>query len=270
MKVPKAHLITVLVLLVLWPGCSTVPRTFSPSQPIAPHDFSHNTFDEVVQDHVVDGVVDYPALSNDARFETYLQALNRVDPNALPTDRDRLVFWINAYNAFAIKGILDGYSPRTRFGQYRYFKGRTYRVGGEGINLYDLERKILIPDYREPRIHFAIVCASRSCPRLRSQAYSVDLLEAELEESAKAFINDTTRNRFDRQQKTAYLSKIFDWFEEDFVAHSGSLLSYVRRYVADPDLARELESVPYRIEFLEYDWRLNGPAPRGSHDAGQA
>ena len=251
-------LITFLTLLT---GCSTVPRAFNPQDPIAPKEFSHQIFHEVLRAHVEHGVVDYPAIAADPGFERYIQQLDRIDPSSFPTPQDRLVFWINAYNAFAIKGILDGYSPLTLFGRYRYFIGRAYRVGGQSITLYDLEREVLIPDFREPRIHFAIVCASNSCPRLQSWAYATDKLEEQLEQSAREFINDPTRNRFDRERKIAYLSMIFKWFEQDFVAHSGSLLNYVRPYLADPDLARELESTPYTVEFLEYDWRLNGPPP---------
>ncbi len=243
-------------------GCSTVPRSFQPQEPISPANFSHQAFDAVLGDHVVDGRVNYPGIAGDPRFEAYIRQLDRVNPNHLPTREDRLAFWINAYNAFAIKGIVDGYSPRTVLGRYRYFIGRDYLVGGATINLYDLERKLLIPDFREPRIHFAIVCASRSCPELTSKAYHAEDLDERLEQSAKAFINDPARNRFDRQRKIAHLSKIFDWFRQDFVDHSGSLITYMKRYVHDPDLAEGLEGSPYEVEFLEYDWRLNGIPPR--------
>lgn len=84
---------------------------------------------------------------------------------------EALVYWINAYNTLAIKGILDGRSPRTLLGKYSYFKKAKYRVGGKRINLYDLERKVIIP-MGEPRIHFAINCASQSCPKLLSRAYT--------------------------------------------------------------------------------------------------
>jgi len=245
-------------------GCSAVPKAFHPTDPIAPNDFSHRAFDEVLQAHVKGGVVDYPAVANDARFPTYLGQLDRVDPNALPGRQHRLAFWINVYNALAIKGILDGYSPLTTISQWRYFIGHTYRVGGETINLYDLEKKLLIPDFREPRIHFAIVCASQSCPKLRSQAFTADRLEAQMEENARAFVNDPTKNRFDRETHTAYLSKIFEWFEPDFRTHAESLLNYVRRYIDDPDLAADLATQPYRVEFLDYDWHLNGVAYAGA------
>jgi hypothetical protein len=241
-------------------GLSTVPRTFTPVQPLASADFSHQTFEELLGTHVRDGLVDYPAVSSDPRLESYLQQLNRLDPTTLPTRDHQLAFWINAYNAFAIKGIVDGYSPKTLYGRYRYFIAREYKIGGEGINLYDLEQQVLIPDFREPRIHFAIVCASRSCPKLQ-RVFSPERLDAQLEEAAKTFINDPSRNRFDRARKVAELSMIFEWFERDFQAAAGSLLSYVRRFVADPELARDLETSRYTVTFLEYDWSLNGRPP---------
>lgn len=251
-----------LALLILLTGCSTVPRSFHPMEPLSPQGFSHEIFDGLLRAQAIGGVVNYPGIAAGGRLEAYLRELDRIDPNSLPTREVRLAFWINAYNAFAIKGILDGYSPSTLAGRYRYFISRDYRVGGETINLYDLERKLLIPDFREPRIHFAIVCASRSCPKLRSEAYTSDRLEQQLEEGAKTFVNDPTKNRFDREKKVAYLSMIFKWFEEDFAAQAGSLLGYVKRYVADPNLAREMDSIPYQVQFLDYDWGLNGLPPR--------
>lgn len=256
-----AEWVVVSMATVLFAGCSAMPQSYHRTQPILPHEFSHQAFDEVLRSHVKDGVVDYPAVAADARFAAYLDQLERVDPNALPTRRHKLAFWINAYNAFAIKGILDGYSPLTRIGRWRYFNGKRYRVGGALITLYDLEKKLLIPGFQEPRIHFAIVCASQSCPKLRSEAFTADRLEAQLEENARAFVNDPTRNRFDQETRTAYLSKIFEWFEPEFRNHGESLLNYVRRYVGDLDLAADLATQPYRIEFLEFDWRLNGKEP---------
>lgn len=244
------------MLLLLPAGCSHAPDSFDPADPIVPSEFSHRLFDETLRAHVTDGIVDYPGISRDSRFRGYIQQLDRLDPNALPTPQDRLAFWINAYNAFAIQGILDGYSPLTLWGRYRYFIARDYGVGGRGIDLYDLEQKILIPTFHEPRIHFAIVCASRSCPKLQSWAYTAARLEQQLDQSARDYINDPTRNRFDRERRVAALSMIFKWFEEDFARPAGSLLRYVKPFVADPAVAAELES--YRVEFLEYDWRLNG------------
>jgi hypothetical protein len=254
------------IFILILAGCSTVPTSFSPTNPIPAVDFSHQTLDELLRVNVQDGAVDYPGIETDGRLYPYMASLDRVDPNAFASD-DKLAFWVNSYNAFAIKGILDRYSPTTLWGRYRYFIAREYRVGGEAINLYDLERRILIP-FHEPRIHFAIVCASLSCPKLQPWAYRGDRLEEQLDQVTRAFVNDPSRNRFDREQKIAYLSKIFDWFSGDFEAHAGSLQKYIQRYVDDPDLTRELEVERYTVRFLEYDWSLNGTPPGKDKDVG--
>jgi hypothetical protein len=98
-------------LLLVVTGCSTVPAKFAPVNPISPSELSHAVFEQVLESHVKDGVVDYPAVQTDDRLQTYLAQLDRVDPNALATRNERLAFWINAYNAFAMKGIVDHDSP---------------------------------------------------------------------------------------------------------------------------------------------------------------
>ena len=257
-------------MLLVVTGCSTVPTRFSPVNPFDPSEFSYAVFGQVLEAHVKDGFVDYPAIQTDGRLAAYLSQLDRVDPNDLATRNKRMAFWINAYNAFAIKGILDHYSPESYVGRYRYFIGRDYRVGGRSINLYDLERQVLIKQFQEPLIHFAIVCASYSCPKLHPWAYEPDQLERQLDFAARAFINDPTRNRFDRTQKVASLSMIFKWFHDDFSRAAGSVLAYITRYVSDPELVQELMRSDYRIEYLDYDWSLNGIPPKESTHAGSS
>jgi hypothetical protein len=257
-------------LAVALTACSSVPTSFSPKDPLRPDEFSHRLLGQVLASHVRDGVVDYPGIQADDRLPAYLAQLDRVDPNALATRRERLAFWINAYNAFAIKGILDGSSPTSHFGRYRYFIGRDYHVGGEPINLYDLERQVLIKQFQEPLIHFAIVCASTSCPKLQPWTYDPDRLNVQLDRAARDFINDPTRNRFDRKNKVAALSMIFKWFDDDFTRAAGSVLTYVTRYVSDPELVQDLMQSDYRIEYLDYDWSLNGIPPKEMPHAGQS
>jgi hypothetical protein len=199
---------------------------------------SHQPFDELLRTYVVDGRVDYPGIAADPRLAHYLKANVR----ALADRKEQLALWINAYNALAIQGILDGRSPSTLFGRIDYFKLAKYRVGGQEIDFYNLEHKLLLRPLGEPRIRFAMVCASRSCPKLRSEAYTADRLEQQLDENARVFINDPTRNLFDKKRKVAYLSMIFEWFEEDFTAHSSSVLRYIADYVIDPALAQRSRS----------------------------
>jgi len=142
----------------------------------------------------------------------------------------------------------------------RFFKLKDWKLDGREISLYDLERDLIIP-LGEPRIHFSIVCASKSCPKLRSEAYAADRLEGQMEENARTFINDRERNRFERDSKVAYLSEIFKWYEEDFTKAAGSVQKYLAKYVNDPEVARDLSAERYAIEWIDYDWRLNGVSP---------
>jgi hypothetical protein len=222
-----------------------------------PADSPHKPFDGVLKAHVSEGSVNYAGVAADQRFAVYVKSLQQADPQKFSARNERLAFWINAYNALAIQGVLNGSSPRSFFGKIGFFYNDKYPVGGLVTNLYDLEHKILRP-LAEPRIHFAIVCASMSCPILRAEAFAAERLDQQLDDSTRRFINDTTRNRFDREKKLAHLSKIFDWFKEDFEQHSGSVSRYLARYVDDPALAQELADGQYKIKYLEYRWDLNG------------
>ncbi len=220
-------------------------------------DTLHSLFNGILMDNVSNGSVNYAGIKNDIRFGKYLKALNQADPDTLETRAEKLAFWINAYNALAIKGILDGLSPSSFFGRITYFKTTDYEVGGQTVNLYDLERDIIIP-FNESRIHFAIVCASYSCPKLRSEAYLAATLENQLENNAIDFINDPLKNEFDAGKKRARLSKIFDWFEKDFKQHSGSVQKYVANFVKDEVHKEALLREKYRVKHLKYQWTLNG------------
>jgi len=154
-------------------------------------------------------------------------------------------------------GVLGRVEVASLLGRARYFKIREWPLNGRTISLYDLEHEKIQP-LSEPRIHFAIVCASRSCPPLRSEAYAAARLDAQLDEQARSFINDPARNRFDKATRTAHLSEIFDWYDMDFRAATGSTQRFIARYVADADVARDLAADRYKLEWIPYDWRLNG------------
>lgn len=225
------------------------------------HDTSdwHTAFDAVLKRHVMGGYVDYGAIANDARFDQYIEFLKAPLPAKL-TREQQLEYWINAYNALSIRGILDGHSPDSLFGRWRFFKGIDYTVGGKTINLYDLERDIIVP-FGEPRTHFAIVCASRSCPPLRSEAFDAARLDTQLDDQARKFLNNRALNRYDDEQEVAYLSKIFDWYEGEFVSSTGSVQKFIAPYVEDPSIRPDLAAMRYRVKHLEYDWSLNGSEP---------
>ena len=220
--------------------------------------FSHELFQLVLSQHVSAGFVNYPAINKSADYHAYLSKLEA--PVKHHNSIEELSYLINAYNALAIKGILDGRSPETFFGKVGYFYNAEYLLNGKTTNLYDLEHDIIIP-LGEPRIHFALNCASASCPKLSNTVYHPDRLEQQLEHAATVFINDETRNYFDLETKTAHLSKIFDWFEDDFIKHSGSVQSYLALYIADNQVSAALANNEFTVEYLEYDWSLNGAPP---------
>jgi len=221
-------------------------------------DALHSPFNMVLEGNVVNGKVNYSAIKAHPKFEPYIESL-KTEPE-FKNQQEELAYWINAYNALVIKGILEGGSPSTFFGRKSFFKGDKYQLAGRKINLNDLERKVIIP-IGEPRIHFAINCASSSCPKLLPEVYNADILDQQLTQVAKAFINDTMRNHFDPAMKIASISKIFDWFEEDFIKHSGSVEKYLAQYVNDESVADDLRAGNYKIKYLDYDWSLNGTKP---------
>ncbi|MFK7814868.1 MAG: DUF547 domain-containing protein [Gammaproteobacteria bacterium] len=224
---------------------------------LASNDF-HKPFNQILSETVVDGEVNYKAINNHPNFASYIESLKETQTFA--NQDEELAFLINGYNALVIQGILNGGSPSSFFGRNSFFKGDQYTIAGKNINLNDLEREVIIP-IGEPRIHFAINCASSSCPKLLPEVFNAENLNQQLTQAAQDFINDPTRNKFDAATKTASISKIFDWFEEDFVKHSGSVEKYIAQYVDDQKIAEDLQKGNYKIKFLKYDWSLNGTKP---------
>lgn len=213
-------------------------------------------FSRLLREHVDDGLVNYRGFLHDETFANYLDYIGQKQLSPSLPPAAQLAFYINAYNALAIKGILDGSSPRTFFARVKYFRRDKYLVAGKKMNLYDLEHKIIRP-FKEPRIHFALVCASTACPKLRSETYSADELERQLAENTLDFINDASKNDFDLAAGNANLSKIFSWFKEDFTAQM-SLQNYIAQFVGNDKVKAALEADSLKIKYKKYDWSLNG------------
>lgn len=214
-------------------------------------------WDGVLVRNVRNGFVDYDGIRADPAFARFVTQLGTTTPADLPERADQLAFYINAYNALAIQGVLDGYSPATFMGRRRFFRGRSYTVLGDTVTLDTIEKERLAA-LAEPRIHFAIVCASLSCPRLASQAYRAATVEVQLDAAARSFINDPTRNRYDPARGLAFLSPIFDWYAGDFARVGGSVPAYLAGYAGDPAVAAGLAEGRLRLGYTPYDWNLNG------------
>ena len=210
---------------------------------------SHQAWDDLLQKHVSEkGKVDYRGWQKDMnQLNAYLEMLAQHTPNKSWGRNEKVAYWINAYNAFTVKLILDNYPLRSirDLDNGAVWDREWIKLGGQTYSLNQIEHEILRKRYPDPRIHFAVNCAATSCPPLLSRAYTAEKLEMQLEQQTKAFITNETYNKLGR--KEVIVSKIFDWYREDF----GSLISFLNQYTDVPINANA--SVQYR----EYDWALN-------------
>jgi hypothetical protein len=235
--------------------------------PPAPESGIHAPLDGLLRAFVKDGVVDYGCLqAHEAQLGTYLQVLARIDPSALSRD-SRLALWINAYNAFTLKLILSRYPALASIKEIpRRWEREEWTVGGRRYSLDAIEHEILRREFHEPRIHFAIVCASKSCPDLAAEAYLAARLDEQLDRAARGLLADSRKGARVAREKgllgdlhnKLYLSAIFKWFREDF-ERGGSLVDFVKGYLpADARTFVEVAGGDLAIDFMDYDWTLNG------------
>ena len=213
----------------------------------------------LLKKYVKNGVVNYQGFKNEESvLDKYLKVLEEVNSKTL-SRKEQFAFYINAYNSWTIKLILSGYpgvkSIKELGSLFKSpWKKKICRIDGKIMTLDDIEHSILRPRFKDPRVHFAINCAAKSCPPLRSEPYRVGELNKQLDEMAKAFINDNGRNRF--EDHTLYVSSIFKWFREDF---NKDIISFFVKY-ANGDLKGQLEAKrgKIKVKYLDYDWSLNG------------
>lgn len=219
-------------------------------------------FDAILQARTRSGGFDYAGTTGQdkKRLAAYLANLGDADPSKMSPE-EKKAFYINAYNAAAIATVLDKYPVKSILDIDGAFKKVTHRIGGEMLTLDAIENKLR--EDKDGRIHFAIVCASKSCPALALRAYTAAGLSADLDRQGRAFVNDPSKNEIDRTKGKAALSHIFFWNRKEFERDGGgSLWKAVARFVADPATATwvgGLTKDPKESDFLEYDWTLNQP-----------
>ncbi|PHK98805.1 hypothetical protein CGL56_10100 [Neolewinella marina] len=232
------------------PPTNTAPAPAPPkAKTVAVSSFapSHAIWNELLQRHVsAGGKVDYRGLlEHRDRLETYLDLLAKDAPDARWTREERLAYWINAYNAFTIQLILNNWPVKSIRDLDEPWDRKFIKLEGKAYSLNQIEHEIIRPEFREPRIHFALVCAALSCPPLANQAYTPANLERMLEERTRSFINDEKFNV--TQEAVVRVSPLFDWYADDF----GDPKTFLNRYlVIDIPPRKELH-------FLDYDWELN-------------
>jgi hypothetical protein len=251
----KIIIIAFVLGIVLLQACQS--QAPSKEGSVAP---SHTIFTNILQMYVdSDGNVDYKGFQKDSlALQQYLNLLTQNPPDENRwTEEEQLAYWINLYNAFTIKLVIDHYplSGIKDIGsviQIPFVNSpwdiRFIEIENKKYDLNYIEHDILRKNFDEPRIHFAINCASFSCPKLRTEAYTANRLELQLQEQTLEFINDRERNNISKDK--AEVSKIFDWFKPDFTKN-GSLIDFLNKY------ASQSINEDAKISFLEYDWSLN-------------
>ena len=218
----------------------------------------HGEWDVLVKKHVSkNGMVDYQGFLKDKKqLQVYLDKLSANKPTSKWSKNEKMAFWINAYNAFTVKLILDHY-PINSIKDIK--KGIPFvnsvwditfiPMGKEKIDLNYIEHSILRKEFKDPRIHAAINCASFSCPLLRNEAYYASRLDEQLNDAMRRFVNDSQRNQLDKSN--IKISKIFSWFAGDFKLNGSSVVDYLNKY------AKKRVQPNAKIDFLEYQWELN-------------
>ncbi|QQE66026.1 DUF547 domain-containing protein [Leptolyngbya sp. BL0902] len=219
-------------------------------------------WDFMLQAYVDDqGLVDYGRWRQEsmAMLADWLAELQTVVVADL-TPEEHLAFWLNLYNALMVQEVLRRYpitSIRPRIlgfpnwlGLLAFLSRPVYRHNGQSLSLNHIEHRKLRATFADPRIHFALVCASLGCPILRNEAYLPGIVEAQLDTDAQRFLNHPEKVRYDADQNILYCSKIFQWYKEDFLAVAPSIAAYIAQYNPQVSLAAE-------VRYLPYDWGLN-------------
>jgi hypothetical protein len=239
---------------------------------VAQTTFDHGAFDRLLHEHVVNGLVDYDAFAASPAFAEYLRSLAKFDPRSLAPDQ-RLAFWLNAYNAYTIQLVNSRHERESIRNIDRTLGLLKLRgpwtesfaeVAGKRYSLDEIEHRVIRKQFREPRIHFALVPAALGAAPLRSEAYAGDRLEQQLDDQTRIFLTQSpTKNRVDVVKKTIYLSRIFDYYPEDFGGTTRATIQFIARH--HPDGPAKTLLLGRRLPMVEttYDWRLNAkPAPR--------
>ena len=244
-------------------------------------DFDHSAWDRVLKQYEAEaGRVDYAALrANREEFDRYIVQIAARSPESHPQDfpsrEAQLAYWINAYNALTVRGVIDNWptkSVRDLGFLFGFFRRSDYTVGGKKVSLNTIEHDVIRKQFSEPRVHFALVCASLGCPKLRREAYVPERLEQQLEDGARHFINEARNLAVDSAGQRVTVSKIFDWYGGDFEKYvkarglsktASPILDYVLQYANDANQSAILALKSPKVDYADYSWEINAVSARG-------
>lgn len=252
--------------------------------------FTHGKLGEVLSRHVVGGRVTYQQLVRDSLLlRRYVATVERVGPRTAPQRfpgaEDRLAFYINAYNAYVLLGVVahwpiasvhDVDGPIEPVQGMGFFWAQRFVLEGAAINLYELEHEILRGQFDDARMHGAINCASASCPDLAAEPYVAGRLNQQLDAAARRLCREDKHVRVDKQAKRIVLSAIFDWFSGDFeraarrLGAGSTVLDWIAHYAGEgrAGALHEARRLGYAVTHAPYDWRLNTALPEHQRNHG--
>jgi hypothetical protein len=224
---------------------------------------SHATLSKLLGKYVNRSGVDYAGLKQESTtLISYLEEMANVSDSEFKrlSKDQQMAFLINLYNASTLKLVVDHYPVKSikdiGASSGGPWKQPVVRLFGKATTLDSIENELLRPIYKDPRIHFAINCASIGCPSLRSEAFQAEKLASQLDEQTRLFLKDLSKNRIEPKNKALYLSSIFDWFKDDFIGKSGSIEKFITPFL-DPTDRQALEKGGFAIKYNEYSWSLN-------------
>jgi hypothetical protein len=244
------------------------------SQEATQSGFSYAEYDRVIGKYVDQrGRVDYAGLKKDiAALKGFTDQLAATSPENKPgmfaTEDERKRYYLTAYNAYVLFYAASAYPDKhALWARLGWFKNKDIVLGGRKLTLNDLEHNIIRKKFLDPRIHFYLNCGANSCPPLKAMSIAENATEAELEESARSFINHPSNVRFDSARRTLYLSKIFDWYEGDFISYLKVRLGldrpHISQYIAlyatgaNAQALRRIPAAQIKVKYLDYDKGLN-------------
>lgn len=265
----------VVPLVVAAKAISTAPLVSRPTSHPDASGVDHGLWDFLLKSYVENGLIDYDGLGRDHLFRVYVRQLAEADPTKLTTSADELALLCNAYNAFVMNGVIthrirDSVMSHEHEGK-QFFDIPEHIFAGQTISLNDIEHTLIRKRFKEPRVHVALVCAARSCPAIRPEAYVGKRLASQLEDQSRQFANSPTYVLHDAAESVLRLSAILDWYGDDW-KHQGGYLKWLEESVEDADLRNAIEQAGRNelpIAFFDYDWSLNAQV-EGQAAAGQA
>jgi hypothetical protein len=244
-----------IILLLSIQGCTGVTAPTSTAAPI-----SHDIWDGLLKKHVDNkGFVNYAGFKKDqVQLRKYLTLVEKNAPAKSWSKDEELAYWINAYNAFTIQLILDnadknitsikdiGSKIKIPFVNTPW-DVKFINIGGEKMDLNNIEHGIIRKKFKEPRIHFALVCAAKSCPPLRNEAFTAKNLDAQLQDQGVRFINDASKNKI--TANSIKITKLLDWYGRDFNKSQIDVVNDYSKIKVNKDAT---------ISYMDYNWALNG------------